>query len=254
MAECQSSRMKGLSRGDPLQLFGDPSGPAGDPAAPTPAVHGITHDRVADMLQMHSDLVGPSGMELESEQISYLEAGDDEGIGPRRAAPGRDCHPFPVLGVPRKGRINPGWARVQMSPHQGSVRPLHSLGCDGGAQLSVGEIRLGHDHQARRIAIEAMHDAGSSLRAAGEGRASGNERIHQRVVPMPRRRVHNQSGRLVDHSEMLVLVNEDERDGCWLDGSGRFLLWKPDGDALATGQHSRGASHLAVDRHQLTGN
>jgi hypothetical protein len=65
MAECQSRRVKGLTRSRSFEQRGGLSTGAGDPSAATPGIHGITYDRVADVLEVNPDLVGTAGMQLE---------------------------------------------------------------------------------------------------------------------------------------------------------------------------------------------
>ena len=83
MAECQSRGMEGLPRGDALDSLSFPTGWSGNPAAATPRIHRIAHNRVAHMLQMNPDLMGAPGMELEAEKVHDAKSCDNAGIGPR---------------------------------------------------------------------------------------------------------------------------------------------------------------------------
>jgi hypothetical protein len=65
VAECQSRGMKCLPRGGALQQLGASPGSARDPPAASSGVDGVTHNRVSQMLQMHPDLVGSAGVELQ---------------------------------------------------------------------------------------------------------------------------------------------------------------------------------------------
>src|SRR3954469_21881176 len=70
MAECQSSGVQGLPRGGALNQLSQPPGGPRDPPASASAIHRIAQHGVPDMLQMDSDLVGSSGVQLELEQIN----------------------------------------------------------------------------------------------------------------------------------------------------------------------------------------
>ena len=126
--------------------------------------------------------------------------------------------------VPRQRRFDDGGTRVEMAPRQRRVGPPHPPGGDRGAEPAVREVGLGDDHESRGVAVEPVHDAGSALGPAGQSRAAGDERVDQRVVPMAWRGVDDQAGRLVDHGEVLVLVDDDERDGGGLESAGRLVL------------------------------
>ena len=81
MAECQSGgvqRLTGSGSGDPV---GSTPVRTGDPPAAAAAVDRIAHDRVADVLQMKPDLMGPAGMELEPQELDRIEPRHDPGIG-----------------------------------------------------------------------------------------------------------------------------------------------------------------------------
>ena len=66
--------------------------------------------------------------------------------------------------------------------------------------------------------------------------AAGHQRVHQRVVPVARRGMHHQAGRLVDDGEVLVLEDDGERDGGGLEGAGRLVVGNPDGRRARRGR------------------
>ena len=208
MAECQSRRVQGLPRSGPLQLLGQASGGSRDSAAPPPPVHRIPDHRVPNVLQVNPDLVGSAGVELEPEQVGNLEAGHDEGVGPGRPAGGDDRHPLAVVRVTGDGGLDPDRAGIQVSPGQRRVGPLHPPRRDGGPELPVGLVGLGHDHEARGVPVQPMHDARPPFGTTGQGGSAGHQRIDQGVVPVTRRGMHHQAGGLVDDREVLVLVDE----------------------------------------------
>jgi hypothetical protein len=89
--------MKGLARSDSLQLLGTPPLDAGDPAAAPATVDRIAQHRVSHVLQMHPNLMGTAGVQLQSEQIHHVEPGDHNGIRTGRSAAWRNGHPLPIL-------------------------------------------------------------------------------------------------------------------------------------------------------------
>ena len=72
----------------------------------------------------------------------------------------------------------------------------------------MGQVGLGDDDESRGLPVEAMDDAGAALGPAGERGAARHERVDEGVVPVTRRRMHHQSGRLVDDGQILILVHD----------------------------------------------
>lgn len=148
MAECQSRGMEGLARGGSFQQLRPAPGRAGDAAAPPAGVDRIAHDRVADVLEVDSDLMGPAGVQLQAQQVHHIEPGDHGGIGAGGPAPRRNAHPLAVASVARDGSLDAQRARLEMTPGQRSVRALHPAGGNGGAQSAVSQIGFGDKHEA----------------------------------------------------------------------------------------------------------
>ena len=86
-------------------------------------------------------------------------------------------------------------------------------------------VVLGDDEKPGRVLVEPVHDAGP-LDPADPGQAlaaMGDERVDERPRLVPRRRMHHEPCRLVDDDEVVVLVDDGERDrlALRLRGSGR---------------------------------
>ena len=80
VAECQNRGVKGLPRGRPFELLGLPPEGAGDPPASAPRVDRIADDGMPDVLQMHSNLMGASAVQIETKQLGDGESSDHSGI------------------------------------------------------------------------------------------------------------------------------------------------------------------------------
>ena len=253
MAECQSRRVERLPGSGPLERLRRAAGGARDPAAAPAPVDRIAHDRMPDQLEVHADLVGASRVQLQPEQVRDPEAADHEGVGACRAAGRGHGHALPILGMPGERRVDDRRALVEVAPCQRGVDAGDAARGDRGAEPPVGQVGLGDDHQPRRIAVQPVHDPGPALGPAGQRRAASHQRVHQRVVPVARRRMHHQTGRLVDDREMLVFVDDRQRNGGRLERAGGLVLGDPDGDALAAEKQAGGSRGLAVDVHRLVG-
>jgi hypothetical protein len=251
MAECQSRGVEGLARGGTLQQLRLPPLRARDPTTSSSPIDWIPDDRVAQMSQMDPDLMGSTGMQLEPKELGNIKPGHERGIRPGSPTGGANHHPLAVLLVPGDGCLDADLAGVQVSPGQACIGATDSPRRDGGPQTAVGQISLGHDHEARGITVQAMDDAGPSLGTARQGSTPRHQCVDQRVIPMPRRRVNDQARRLVNDGEVLVLVDHGERDGAGLEGARGLMLVKPDGDLLTARKESGSASRLAFHGDEL---
>jgi hypothetical protein len=98
-----------------------------------------------------------------------------------------------------------------------------------------------------------MDDPRPPLGASRQGGAPSHQRVDQGVVPVAGRRVNDQTGRLVDYGEVLVLEDERERDVGGLERSRWLVLRDPDGYDLAPGKKAGSASDLSVNGNPLVG-
>ena len=155
--------------------------------------------------------------------------------------------------MPRDRGVDDRRALVQVPPGDRGVTAPDPTGGDGGAEPAVGQIGLGDDHEPRRIAIEAMHDAGAPFGSARQGRSARDQGVDQGVVPVAGGRMNDETGRLVDDREVLVLEEYVERDGGGLKGAGRLVLGEPDDDGIAAGEQSGCAGRCPIHRHRAVG-
>lgn len=138
-----------------------------------------------------------------------------------------------------------------MTPAKCGIGAAHPARRDRGAEAPMRLIGLSDQHQAGGVSIESVDDAGSAFRAARERGAARDERVDQGVIPVSRRRVHDQSRRFVDDREMLVLVDDGERNSAGLDGARRLMRGKTNGDLFTTGERPGSPSRLTIDADQL---
>ena len=253
MAECQSSRVECLTGCQPLDFLSGASSCAGDPPTSPTGVHRIPHDRMTDVLEMDSNLVGAPAVEVQTQQIRHLEASNHTRIGACGTPKRRDRHPLAVDRMTRDRPVDHGRARIQMAPDQCGVGSSHPPRRDRGAEPAMGQIGLGHHHQAGCLPIQPVHDAWPSLGASGKRRPSRDQCIDQSVVPVTRRGMDHQAGRLIDDGEVLILEQDGKRDGIGAEGPRRLVLGKTDGETLATRECPRGSGRFVGHRHRALG-
>ena len=86
------------------------------------------------------------------------------------------------------------------------------------------EIGLGDEEHAGCVAVEAVHDAGTKLAADSRQIAHVVEQgVDERARTVSRRGVHDEPRRLVDRDQVLVLVEDRQRDLLGLDRDGPGL-------------------------------
>ena len=233
MAKRQSRRMQRLPRGHTLDRFRTGTGRASDAAAPASRVDRIADDGMPDVLEMNSDLVRATRVQLEAQQLAGAEPCHHEGIGSRRAAVGHDRHALSIPGMAGQRCLDHSGARVQMTPGERGVGACHPARGNGVAEPSMREVGLGDDHETGGVAIEAMHDARATFRAARQGGAARHERVYQRVVPVPGCGMDDEPGRLVEDGEVIILVHDRQIDGVGPDGAGRLDVGHPHDHGVA---------------------
>ena len=115
----------------------------------------------------------------------------------------------------------------------------------------MGDVVAGDENQAAGFLVETMHDAGTrlaaDLRKLGE---AVQQRVDQRaaiavVVGGARSGVHHHAGRLVDDGEVVVLVDDIERNIFGHGAQRRRRGIAEDGDGLAAFELQR---RLAIAR------
>jgi hypothetical protein len=137
--------MQGLTRGNPLDRFGQPPSGSGNPAAASATVGWVAHDRVSYMLEMNPYLMGSAGMQFQPEQVKHLEAGHHARFRPGRPAPRGYHHSLTILRVPSDAGVYAGGA-VEMAPHQGGVTAAYPPGRQRGTESTMRQVGLGDQH------------------------------------------------------------------------------------------------------------
>ena len=127
-------------------------------------------------------------------------------------------HLLAGIWMPIDRRIDGAALPVRHAPDKGHVAALHRPGAAMVGELRgqrlVGLVVFRHHHQPGRVLVQPVHDAGPPHAAdAGKaGAAMGDQRIHQRAGFMAGGRMHHQPLRLVDDDEVVVLIDDIERD------------------------------------------
>ena len=180
------------------------------------AIEGITQHGVAFRGHVNANLVGSSGGERALEKCrSVAPAALCPVAGQCRFATcADDCHALAVAGVAPDGAGDiSGW-RKHAPPDKGNVLPGDAAAGERRRESDVGFVCLGDDHQTAGILVEAVNDAGACLAAdAGKGvPAVGEQCMDEGSTGMAGARMDHEPGRLVDDEQVLVLMDDDQRN------------------------------------------
>lgn len=197
-------------------------------AAKPEAVERVAKQGMADMRHVDADLVRAPCFKPAFHQggvvaEDVLDMIMRDGV-PRIRTAGLYHRPLDTIGRgAAQRRVDSAVAAVGHAPDERPVAPFHAAVTAMGGKLRgkgcVRNVRLGNHHDARRILVQTMDDAGSPY-AADTGQAVAavvQQRVDQRPGPVAGRGVDHHAGRLVDHDDGLVFVKDVQRD--------RLRLW-----------------------------
>ena len=109
-------------------------------------------------------------------------------------------------------------AGLGAAPDKGDIGAVQRAGAavvgELGGEVLVRLLGLGRDHDARGVLVEPVHDA-RALDAANAHQAVAameEQGVDQRAGRVARGRVHHHADRLVDDDQLVVLVEDVERD------------------------------------------
>ena len=182
--------------------------PGGCRQTPAAAVHRIAHQRMADVRQMHADLVGPTGLQLRADQGMCPEPPLDAVVGDRLASVAAYRHARALRAMTADGFID-GATASHDAVAERKVLAADLARRERAYQRGMGDWRARHEQQPGGVLVEAMHNAGA--RHGGEGRLEFEQRVLQRTSRDSGAWMHHESGRLVDHQQRGITVQDAKR-------------------------------------------
>ena len=262
-------RQGSLSIGREQSAFGSKSRPIG----------WIAHDWMADRGQMDPNLMGSAGFEPASEQArdrlgwlpgpgappDPLAAVWQPGaariplqglpVSDSLSAPLPHCHMVAGMGRSVDRTVDGALGPLRRPPDEGQIAafepvPVAAVAGELRRQAPMRPIVLRHHHEAACVLVEPVHDARPALAAdTGKARtAMGDQRVDQRTGLVSRGRVDHHVGRLIDNDDVIVLVDNLERDR-FRGGLGRLRRRHVEHDGIAgIDAMARIADRAAADR------
>ncbi|OQC26575.1 MAG: hypothetical protein BWX70_02328 [Verrucomicrobia bacterium ADurb.Bin070] len=179
------------------------------------AVQRVPDQRAPQRLHVHADLVRAAGLDAATHPgDAFPQAPHDRVM--RDRLPPVGAHHGHAFAVHRMTADQPAYS-TRLARRRAVRQRLVLLGDAPGLkqphQPGHRRIVLCDNQQPGGLFVQPVHDA-RTLHAAdpAEVAAMVKQRIDQGAVRMPRRRMHHQSGRLVEHQQVTVLVKDVERD------------------------------------------
>ena len=161
------------------------------------------------MRHVYTDLVGTAGLELDPHVGMRTKPLEHPIVAHGRLAAIHHRHALTLLPVAADGCIN-GSASGNHTHHDGLVDAADGASLELFDQLGLRLESLGHHHQAGGVLVQAMHDTGT--RNVDQIGYAVQQCIEQGTVLMAGRRMHHQPRRLVQHQDLLILVDDVQID------------------------------------------
>ena len=152
--------------------------------------------------------------------------------------------------VPGQGQIDRALVARRSSDDDRPVDAVNLVSLELRGQLVMRGIRLGHDHQARGVLVQPVHDPGPQRSAdACQIYAVRQQEIDQRAPAMARSRMHGDAGRLIDDDDRCVLVKDVQLRGLGRNGG---VLRRRDGvdDLVARFRPAGRLSGTSIETHR----
>ena len=164
-----------------------------------------------------------AGMELDFDERGIGDGGEGTPIGARgarighrRAVPGLafDSHARAMDGIAADGQLDVAGFFLELPLHESDVGFFYFPLAESFAKLGVGGVVLGDENHAGSFLVQAVNDAGTQRIAGLRKRlAAAEERVDESAGNCSGASVNGHAGGFVDGDDVVVFVEDIERDG-----------------------------------------
>src|SRR5256885_12153685 len=179
-----------------------------------------------------------SGVELDLDERGGAECLEDGPVGAGGACVcgfggGPRGHTNAVFRIARDGKFDAALCPGEFAVHEREIGLLQGARLKGFGKFGVSEIVFGDDYRAARVFVQPMNDAGPQrVTALRERLAAAEKRVDERAARVPCSGVDRHASGLVNNDEVVVFVEDVERDGFGFSFE-RCAWLRLNGDALA---------------------
>jgi outer membrane protein assembly factor BamD len=188
----------------------------------TPAINTIPNQWLAPVSEMDANLVRATGIELYTHIGVCCESLQDSIVSDGRPALFLNTHFQTINRMPPNRRVNrsaPGKDTTANREVVTGYFPFRKRPHQRGVCFQI----LANQQQAAGFLVQSMHNAGP--RQFSRGRHMVQQAIHQSATCVSGARVNDQSHRLVDHQQILILVDHIKLNVLRLADDANFNLW-----------------------------
>ena len=166
----------------------------------------ISDHRVAEVLEMNTNLVGASCPRLALHQRCSALGCQYSIMGEGLTSPLYHCHFLAVDGMSANSGLDFPMGHAGRSAHKRKVGLFDIAGCELRGDVAVGDFCLCHNEATRCLFVEAVNDTWS-FRAShyGNARAMVQQRVCHGSLSIASAGMDDQSRRLVDHEQRFIL-------------------------------------------------
>ncbi len=178
------------------------------------------------MFEMHADLVRAPRFRPAFEKAQFSLRGEQtpRGLGRSRPLAMGHGHPLAVDRMPCDGGRDHAGRGARFPPHHREVNFLRGAFRELARQCGVGRVVFGQEDAAARVLVQPVHHARPRRGSSGREPAGVVQHgVDQGAGAIPHGGVHDQPRRFVQAEEILVFVEDFERDVLRLDFRAHFL-------------------------------
>lgn len=177
------------------------------------AVSSIADDRMFDESKMNAKLVSATGVRLRVNQSKVMEAPADPVEGNGFAGSNSiHFHPDPVHRIAADGSLDFAAFGFHATVDKSLITLVHAPGFELGRQLAMRDVVLGNQDDAGSHLVQTMDNSRPQLPTHGRKAVAQvvKQSIDKRAGFCSRANVHRHSGRLIDNSQVFVLIQDSE--------------------------------------------
>ena len=193
----------------------------------------VADDGMFEGGEVHTNLMRAAGVELDFNERGVADSGEGTPIGARgarighyRAVPGLAFHRHAraMDRVAADGQLDAAGFFLELALHECYVDFFHFALAEGFAELGVSGVVFGDENHAGSFLVQAMDDAGTQgIGGLRERLTAAEERVDERAGDCAGAGMDGHAGGFVDGDDVVVFVEDIERNGFGFGADGRAL-------------------------------
>ena len=180
----------------------------------------IVEERMSLPRHMHTNLVCTASFQTALHQRDIVVAAQHLEVCHcvlTLLAIGEYIHLHSILGVTTDMTDDSTLILSEITPHQSHIAAIDGVVEELLCQVGVSLLVLGYDQQTRGILVDTVHKtcAGITLAEHLEVLEVVRQCVHQSAAMVTHTRVHNHTGSLINHDNVIILIDDIQRYVLW---------------------------------------